>query len=67
MTVRHVVAERLVSAPVENSPESGLYIGHIPGVAGAHSQGAPIDKVHRNLEEVPETLLGDEERTLQQG
>ena len=40
------------SAYVEWDPESKLYVGVIPGVPGAHSQGRTLDELYENLKEV---------------
>jgi predicted RNase H-like HicB family nuclease len=45
------------TAVIERSPETGLYVGYIPGIAGAHSQGETMDELRRNLEEVVLMLL----------
>lgn len=52
-------------AVVEKSPETGLYIGYVPGFAGAHSQGETLDELNANLREVVEMLLEDGEPHLQ--
>jgi len=33
-----------------------LYVGYVPGFPGAHSQGATLDELNRNLKEVIEML-----------
>ena len=38
---------------------TGLYVGYVPGFAGAHSQGKTLDELNRNLKEVLEILLKD--------
>lgn len=50
---------RVFTAVVERCAETHLYVGHIPGFAGAHSQGETLDELHRNLEEVVSMLLED--------
>ena len=40
------------TAYVEHDPDTDLYVGIIPGVPGAHSQGATLDELHQNLQEV---------------
>lgn len=47
------------SAVVEKCPDTGLYVGYIPGFPGAHSQGLSLDELNRNLKEVVEMLLKD--------
>lgn len=53
------------AAVVERDPNTGLYVGYIPGFSGAHSQGETLDELNRNLREVIEMLLEDGEPTLQ--
>ena len=43
---------RAYTAVVERCPETGLYVGYVPGFAGAHSQGETLDELQRNLHEV---------------
>jgi predicted RNase H-like HicB family nuclease len=45
------------TAVIEKSPDTGLYVGHIPGYPGAHSQGETIKELTANLKEVVEMLL----------
>jgi predicted RNase H-like HicB family nuclease len=42
---------------VEPCPETKLYVGYIPGFLGAHTQGATLDELQANLEEVVALLL----------
>jgi predicted RNase H-like HicB family nuclease len=51
-------------AVIEKCPDTDLYVGYIPGFAGAHSQGATLDEVNRNLCEVVKMLLEDGEPEL---
>lgn len=53
------------TAVVERCPETGLYVGYVPGFAGAHSQGASLDELKQNLEEVIAMLLEDGEPALE--
>lgn len=53
------------TAVVEKCADTGLYVGYVPGFAGAHSQGASLDELKRNLEEVVGLLLEDGEPPLQ--
>ena len=46
---------------IEKCPDTGLFVGYIPGLRGAHSQGATIDELNRNLKEVVELILDDGE------
>ncbi|HLH56653.1 MAG TPA: type II toxin-antitoxin system HicB family antitoxin [Verrucomicrobiae bacterium] len=53
------------TAVVERCHETGVYIGYVPGFAGAHSHGGSLDEFRRNLEEVIGMLLEDGEPTLE--
>lgn len=53
------------TAVVERDPDTGLYVGYVPGFPGAHSQGETLDELNRNLREVIEMLLEDGEPALQ--
>ena len=48
---------RIFSAYIEWDPETRLYVGIVPGIPGAHSQGATLDELHGNLKEVLELCL----------
>ncbi len=37
---------------IEQNPETKLFVGCIPSVPGAHSQGETLDELHKNLQEV---------------
>lgn len=56
---------RTFNVVVERDPDTGLYVGHVPGWPGAHSQGASLDEVRQNLREVVEMLLEDGEPKLE--
>ena len=56
---------RTYTAVVERDPETGLYVGHIPGWPGAHSQGETLDELQANLREVVALLLEDGEPRLE--
>jgi predicted RNase H-like HicB family nuclease len=43
---------RVYTAYVEYDPESKLYVGIIPSLPGAHSQGLTLDELMENLREV---------------
>ena len=42
-----------------------MYVGFVPGFAGAHSQGESLDELQRNLREVIEMLLEDGEPKME--
>ena len=56
---------RMFTAIIERCPETGLYVGYVPGLPGAHSQGQTIDELNANLAEVIEMLLQDGELELE--
>jgi len=43
---------RTFTAYVEWDPETNLYVGIVPGIPGAHTQGATLDELQGNLKEV---------------
>jgi len=45
---------------VEKDQATGLFVGHVPGFPGAHSQGASLDELRENLTEVLQMLTEDE-------
>lgn len=45
------------TAFVEWDPETKLYVGIVPGIPGAHTQGATLDELQSNLKEVLELCL----------
>ncbi|MBM3219698.1 MAG: type II toxin-antitoxin system HicB family antitoxin [Candidatus Rokubacteria bacterium] len=50
---------------VERDPDTELYVGYVPGWPGAHSQGAALDELRTNLQEVLAMLLEDGELRLE--
>lgn len=55
---------RNFSAVIERDPQTGLFVGYVPGFPGAHSQGGTLDELNANLQEVLEMLLEDGEPKL---
>ena len=53
------------TAVIERCPDTGLYVGYVPGFPGAHSQGESLDELHRNLREVIGMLLEDGDPDLE--
>lgn len=53
------------SAVIEKCPETGLFVGYVPGFPGAHSQGRTLDELHTHLQEVIAMLLEDGEPKLE--
>lgn len=56
---------RIFPAVVEKCPDTGLYIGYVPGFPGAHTQAETLDELQKNLREVIEMLLEDGEPVLE--
>jgi len=55
---------KIFTAVIEKCPDTGLYVGFVPGFPGAHSQGGSLDELNSNLREVIEMLLEDGEPKL---
>jgi len=53
------------SAVIERDPDTGFFIGFVPGFPGAHSQGTSLDELNANLREVVSMLLEDGEPVLE--
>ena len=56
---------RTYTAIVEQCPDTGFYMGYVPGFPGAHSQAESLDELNRNLREVIEMLLEEGEPQLE--
>jgi predicted RNase H-like HicB family nuclease len=56
---------RVFNMVVERDPDTGLYVGYVPGWPGAHSQGATLDELQGNLQEVIQMLLEDGDPKLE--
>jgi len=56
---------RKFTAIIERCSDTGLYVGYVPGLPGAHSQGRTIDELNANLAEVINLLLEDGEPELE--
>ena len=50
---------RQFTAVVERDSDTGLYVGHVPGLPGAHTQAESLDELNANLREVIAMLLED--------
>ena len=44
---------------VERCSDTGLFVGYIPNLPGAHSQGDTVEELWANMKEVLQLLLGD--------
>lgn len=53
------------TAVVEKCPDTGLYVGYVPGFPGAHSQAESLDELNANLREVLELLLEEGEPSIE--
>jgi predicted RNase H-like HicB family nuclease len=51
---------RTYTSVVERSPDTGLYVGYVPGFPGAHSQGETMEELVANLKEVILAVNGEE-------
>lgn len=49
--------KRRFIAYIEWDPETKLYVGTVPGIIGAHTQGETLDELRKNLQEVLELCL----------
>jgi predicted RNase H-like HicB family nuclease len=56
---------RTFTAVIEKCPDTGLYVGYVPGFPGAHSQAETLEELNENLKEVIEMLLEDGEPDLE--
>jgi len=56
---------RNFTAVIEKCPDTGLYVGFVPGFPGAHSQAETLDELNKNMEEVVSMLLEDGEPKLE--
>ena len=56
---------KVFTAYIEFDPETKLYVGIIPGVPGAHTQGTTLDELHQNLKEVLELCLEEYDGALE--
>lgn len=48
---------KIFTAYIEYDPETKLYVGIVPGIVGAHTQGKTLDELQQNLKEVLELCL----------
>jgi predicted RNase H-like HicB family nuclease len=53
------------TAVVEKCPDTGLYVGYVPGFPGAHTQAESLDELQKNLKKVLEMLMEDGEPQLE--
>ena len=55
---------RSYTVVVERCPNTGLYVGYVPGFPGAHSQAATLEELNDNLKEVIALILDDGTPTM---
>jgi predicted RNase H-like HicB family nuclease len=53
------------TAVVEKCPQTGFFVGYVPGFVGAHSQAETLDELNHNMQEVIEMLFEDGEPQLE--
>ena len=56
---------REYTAVIERCPSTKLYVGHVPGFPGAHSQAVTLEELRENLREVVQMLLEDGEPEME--
>ena len=56
---------RTFTAVVEKCLDTGLYVAHVPGFPGAHTQAETLDELQDNLREVIDMLLQDGDPVLE--
>lgn len=56
---------RTYTAVVERCPDTGFYVGYVPGFPGAHSQGETLEELNENLKEVVTLLVSDGDPVLE--
>jgi predicted RNase H-like HicB family nuclease len=52
------------TAVIEKCPETGFFVGYVPGFPGAHSQAESLDELQEHLREVIAMLLEDGDPTM---
>jgi predicted RNase H-like HicB family nuclease len=52
---------RTFTIVIEHCPETGPYVGYVPGLPGAHSQGETVDELRESMREVIAMILEDGE------
>ena len=49
------------TAYIEYDPETKLYVGIVPGIPGAHTQGETLDELNKNIKEVLELCMAEQD------
>ena len=52
------------TAVIERCPDTGFFVGYVPGFPGAHSQGETLEELNDNLTEVITMILDDGAPTM---
>ena len=55
---------RTFTAYIEWDPETRLYVGTVPGVAGAHTQGSSLDELQKTIGSVKGKIVYEYFRKL---
>jgi predicted RNase H-like HicB family nuclease len=53
---------QVFTAYIEYDSDTRLYVGSVPSLPGAHSQGANLDELQQNLKEVIELILEEQQQ-----
>jgi predicted RNase H-like HicB family nuclease len=56
------MAQHTLTAYIEFDPDTQLFVGSIPSLPGAHTQGETLDELRQNLKEVIE-LCAEERKS----
>ena len=56
---------KVFTAVIEKCPDTGFFVGYVPGFPGAHSQAESLDDLNRNLKEVIEMLIEEGEPKIE--
>lgn len=59
MEHRRASRDSAYTAVVERCADTGFYVGHVPGLPGAHSQAERLEELNENLREVIGLILED--------
>lgn len=55
------------TAVIQKCSDTGLYVAHVPGLVGAHSQGETLEELYENLKEVIELIHEDGSPQIDEG
>ena len=47
------------TAVIQKCSDTGMFIAHVPGLVGAHTQGETLEELYDNLKEVLELIHED--------